>query len=338
MTESECIITVTDPGLFSTIQDEGRDGWQSQGVSVSGSADLNSMRIANVLVGNKPKAPVIEFVMQGPTLTFSEDCIIAFCGAEYTASISETPLPQGRPVRVHAGTTLVTGRSIGGMFGYLAVSGGLKIDEVMGSAATDTNNGFGGLEGRALKVGDKLSVAKRPRNFRNLKDKKRNSMQQPFITTNWGVKRFFNGEKRLFRFIPSSRWSFLSHDMKEVFLSETFRVTSQSNRMGVRLVGCEINMGPDLGEPSSPVALGTIQIPSDGQPIILSVDRQTVGGYPSMGVVISADRTHFVQSQPGAGIKFAEVSLFDAQKALIAEDNSMKELRRYVFDRVKELD
>jgi antagonist of KipI len=337
MIESKCIISVTDPGLFSTIQDEGRDGWQGQGVSVSGSADLNSMRIANVLVGNKPQAPVLEFVMQGPTLTFSEDCVVAFCGAKYTASISETPLPQGRPVRVHAGTTLEAGRSVGGMFGYLAVSGGLKIDEVMGSAATDTNNGFGGLEGRTLKVGDKLSVAKRSRNFRNLKDNKRYSMQ-PFITTNWGVKRFFNGEKRLFRFIPSLQWNFLPNDIKEVFLSETFRVTSQSNRMGVRLVGCEINMASDFGEPSQPVAMGTIQIPPDGQPIILSVDRQTVGGYPSMGVVISADRTRFVQSQPGASIKFVEVSLVNAQNALISEDNSMKELRRYVSDRVKELD
>ena len=121
-------------------------------------------------------------------------------------------------------------------------------------------------------------------------------------------------------------------------MSETFRVTSQSNRMGVRLVGCEINMASDFGDPSQPVAMGTIQIPPDGQPIILSVDRQTVGGYPSMGVVISADRTRFVQSQPGASIKFVEVSLVNAQNALISEDNSMKELRRYVSDRVKELD
>ncbi|MDA0236972.1 MAG: biotin-dependent carboxyltransferase family protein [Proteobacteria bacterium] len=332
-------IHVLSPGVMTTIQDRGRTGWQDHGVSVSGAADLNSMVVANALVGNKLDAPIIEFVMVGPTLAFSCDCVIAFAGADFAFNIDGNVIPLGRPIWIYAGARVTGGRSSNGAVGYLAISGILDIHAVMGSVATDTGSKFGGVEGRPLKKGDVLAIKDRPDNFSQLK-RMRAKGGQPFITPTWSVQALFSprgSEERGLRFLPSERWMSLSEEVRQTTFSSTYRVTPQSNRMGVRLSGKSIDMRKSEYEPSVPVVFGVIQVPPSGQPIILSVDRQTIGGYPSIGVVASVDRATVVQSQPGDGIRFTEISVKDAQSALIKEQNAMAELIGSIGQRIQEL-
>lgn len=333
------LIEILNPGLLTTIQDQGRVGWQGHGVSVSGAADLNSMMVANLLVGNDGNAPVIEFVMLAPTLFFSRDCVIAFTGANFSFTINDVSLPHGRPVKIFAGSTLKGGRSSGGTLGYLSVSGGVCVDKVMGSVATDTGSHFGGIAGRRFKTSDKVAVRESSESFTLFKNVKSQGTL-PFISPNWGVKDLFDvqtSEDILLRFIPTKRWIDLSHQTRRVFLSNTYQVTNQSNRMGIRLVGEEIEIEQIQLQPSEPVVMGTIQIPPNGQPIVLSVDRQTIGGYPSIGVVVSIDRMKLVQVQPGNSLRFVETSLSDAQGALIREHNAMEDLVRTIANRLQEL-
>ena len=327
------------PGVLTTIQDRGRVGWQDHGVSVSGAADLNAMLVANALVGNRPGAPIIEFVMIGPTLVFSCDCVVAFSGADFSFNIDGSAVPLGRPVLIYAGATVTGGRSLNGAFGYLAISGILDINVVMGSVATDTGGKFGGVEGRPLKGGDVLVVNDRSDKFSQLK-RMRTKGEQPFIAPNWGANGLFSvsGNKgKILRFLPSKRWMDSSEAVRQNTFLSTYRVTPQSSRMGVRLSGKSVDIQKVECESSVPVVLGTIQVPPSGQPIILSVDRQTIGGYPSIGVVASVDRSILVQSQPGDDIRFVEISVKAAQSALLREHNAMSALIRSIEHRILEL-
>ncbi|MDP4835600.1 MAG: biotin-dependent carboxyltransferase family protein [Burkholderiales bacterium] len=339
-TNQSGLIHVLSPGLLTTIQDRGRAGWQNHGVSVSGAADLNSMTIANALVGNKLDAPIIEFVMVGPDLVFSCDCVVAFSGANFAFSIDGNAIPLGRPIWIFAGTTVTGNRSSNGAFGYMAISGILDIEAVMGSVSTDTGSKFGGVEGRSLKAGDVLVVIDSPDKLALLK-RMRARGGQSFIAPKWSVKGLFSakGSKKdkVLRFVPSEKWIGLSEEVRKTTCLGTYRVTPQSNRMGVRLSGKSIDMQKSEHEPSVPVVLGAIQVPPNGQPIILSVDRQTIGGYPSIGVVASVDRTTLVQCQPGDGLRFVEISVNDAQTALLQEQNAMAELVRSIGHRIQEL-
>ena len=338
-TNQSSLIHVLNPGLLTTIQDKGRAGWQKHGVSVSGAADLNSMAIANTLVGNKPNAPIIEFVMVGPDFLFSSDCVVAFSGADFAFSINGNAIPLGRPIWIFAGTTVTGSRSSNGAFGYMAISGILDIEAVMGSVSTDTGSKFGGVEGRPLKVGDVLVVSDSPDKFALLK-RMRAKGGQSFVAPKWSVKGLFSvsgSKEQVLRFVPSERWIGLSEEVRKTTSLGTYRVTPQSNRMGVRLSGKSIDMRKSEHEPSVPVVLGTIQVPPNGQPIILSVDRQTIGGYPSIGVVASVDRATLVQCQPGDGLRFVEISVNDAQSALLTEQTAMAELIRSIEHRIQEL-
>lgn len=333
------LIEILNPGLLTTIQDKGRLGWQEQGVSVSGAADLNSMMVANSLVGNDGDAPVIEFVMLAPTLFFSRDCVIAFTGADFSFTIDDVPLPHGRPIKIFAGSILKGGRSYRGVYGYLSIYGVVCVDKVMGSVATDTGNHFGGIAGRKFKTSDTISVREPSKSCAPFKNVKSRGLL-PFVSTNWGVKDLFNvvtHEDTLLRFIPSKRWIDSADRTRKTFLSSAYQVSSQSNRMGIRLTGEKIEIEQIKLQPSEPVVMGTIQIPPNGQPIVLSVDRQTIGGYPSIGVVASIDRTKLVQAQPGDSLRFLKTSLADAQEVLIRERNAIKDLVRTITNRLQEL-
>ena len=166
----------------------------STGISpVCGAADLNSMTIANALVGNKLDAPIIEFVMVGPDLVFSCDCVVAFSGANFAFSIDGNAIPLGRPIWIFAGTTVTGNRSSNGAFGYMAISGILDIEAVMGSVSTDTGSKFGGVEGRSLKAGDVLVVIDSPDKLALLKRMSARGGQS-FIAPKWSVKGLFSAK------------------------------------------------------------------------------------------------------------------------------------------------
>lgn len=283
-------ITVVQPGLFTTIQDLGRPGHRAAGVPLSGAADRVSLRLANLLVGNPEGAAVIECTLIGPTLRFERDAVVALVGADFPG------FPGGVATRVPAGAEIMLGHATAGCRGYLAVAGGIDVAPVLGSQSTLVVAGFGGLGGRPLRAGDTLAAGE---------------SRGPALRHRPGEPRP-RGPHTL-RVIPG--------DEAEAFGPQawrrTFRTSSRSDRMGVRLEGEPLaGAAAFAGMASVAVFPGTVQVPPDGQPIVLLTDGQTIGGYPVLGQVIAADLPKVAQLRPGDDVQLEEVTLAEAHTAL----------------------
>lgn len=290
-------ITILQPGLFTTIQDLGRPGYRASGVPLSGAADRVSLAVANSLVGNPPGAAAIECTLLGPTLRFDQAAMVALAGAAFPG------LPGGRAIRVTAGTELALGHVTAGCRGYLAVAGGIDVPEVLGSRSTFVPAGLGGFAGRVLRAGDRLAVG-----------------ESGAVTASGGLPLQLDTVRRprVLRVVPGEHADWFS----DAAWGQTFRTSSRSNRMGVRLDGQPLAAaeGVDRAAAGSlrsiPVFPGAVQVPPDGGPIILLADAQTIGGYPVFGHVITADLPVAAQLRPGDEVCWQPVSLAEAQAAV----------------------
>jgi KipI family sensor histidine kinase inhibitor len=296
-------VRIVRAGLCTTVQDLGREGYRGLGVPLGGAADSVALRLANLLVGNPENTAALEFTLQGPTLTFAADTVIALGGGDFG-------LPRWRPLRVHAGETLHLGAVDRGCRGYLAVAGGFQVPPVLGSAATDLRAGFGGHHGRVLRDGDQLQVRRGQRAFRG----------------GWRMDERLlprYASPAVLRIVDGSEAAEFSAE----WVREEFSVSSRSDRMGVRLAGNPIRRTEARELGSAPVAPGTIQVPPDGQPIVLSCDAQTIGGYPKIGHVITADLPVLAQLKPGDRVSFVPVAPGEALAAWRAREAAIAQLR-----------
>ncbi|WP_298821737.1 biotin-dependent carboxyltransferase family protein [Chloroflexus sp.] len=298
------VIEVIAGGPLLTIQDGGRLTARRYGVPVGGAMDRFALAAANRLVGNSLNAPALELTAGGIQLRFGARMTIALTGADVQAHLDGTPLAPWQSVLVPAGSTLsLHGRR--GMWGgrnYLAVAGELAAEWAIGSASTCLAGGFGGYEGRALRSGDRIPV--RPR----------------LGTVVEGV-RWWPADRRpsyraqpCLRVLPGPQRSVLP-EAWEKLLSATFQIDQAASRQGYRLSGALLP-ARDLSLPSFGVVPGAIQLPPDGQPILLMADAQTTGGYPVIAVVIGADLPLAAQLLPGDQLSFTETDLTTAQAAL----------------------
>jgi 5-oxoprolinase (ATP-hydrolysing) subunit C len=279
---------VIAPGVLTTVQDQGREGWRHLGVSLGGALDRDAAELANRLVGNVPDAAVLELTLQGPTLTLPQPARIAIVGAVVAATCNGQPLPGHRPVTVPAGE-LKLGALREGIRAWLAVAGGFHVPEVLGSRSTDLRGGFGGVAGRALRVGDQLPLGEDP------------GVQHAAGSTWWiGSEDCALGTANPVRYLPAT------HPGAAALAGSTWSVHADSNRQGIRLTGAPLRDVPQHNV-SEPVAVGCIQLPPDGQPIVLLADAQTVGGYARLGHVIAADLPRLAQAGAGAVLSFAAI-------------------------------
>jgi len=292
--------------LYTTVQDLGRPGHRAAGVPAGGAADSMAFRVANLAVGNPPDAAVLECTLTGPGIRFGCDVIVAFAGAAFSG------LPSGRPFHVRAGSVLEVGHAVRGCRGYLAVAGGIDVPEVLGSRSTYGPAICGGFHGRALVAGDRLKLGVSRRRTTG---------------TNWRIAPDLtplpDGRAclRLVREAPvdSRVWE------------ASFRVTARSDRMGVRLAGPSIQL---VGDGMSVAVLpGTVQVPPDGQPIILLADAQTIGGYPVLGQAIAADLPLAAQLRPGDVVRFLPVEAAEARGVLRSREASLSLARLGLSDR-----
>jgi antagonist of KipI len=305
------MIRVIQPGLLTTVQDLGRRGFAHLGVSAGGAADCFSFRIANLLVGNEPNAPALEITLLGPTLEFDVAATVAISG--YGAAGA---LPVNEAFEVAAGTRVAVGPLTAGARAYLAVRGGLSVAEVMGSSSTFLPAGVGGLQGRALRAGDELAIGKRAqRGIRKLSPELDASL------------RFHQGRLHQgpIRVTPSLQSDWFDQETLERFHRQAFSVTEQSNRSGLRLAGEAILCGKRGELLTEGVALGAVQVPADGQPIILFVDQQTTGGYPKIANVIAADLPRVGQLRPRDEVKFQAVRIPEAIELLRRQERVLRE-------------
>lgn len=308
-------IKIESPGLLSTIQDLGRFGYQRYGMPVSGAMDSHSLRLANLLVGNDPGAAGIEATLAGPTLRFSAATRIALCGSGMRGMINESSVPCYQALEIKEGDLLHFVGQESGCRMYIAFAGGVDVPLVMGSRSTFLRAGIGGHEGRALRKGDVLPLGTAARGG-NTQDA---DMQIPDYQSTEPI-----------RIIPGPEVSRLASNGVISLLTTEYRVSVNSDRMGYRLEGEPISLStPTADIISAGIAMGTIQVTGNGQPIILMADRQTTGGYARAAVVASADLGRVAQLRPGDTVTFAEISQEEARRLYRQQEmfNNIKHCR-----------
>ncbi len=296
------MIVVEKGGMLTTIQDQGRFGYEQFGVSPAGPMDMRSFTIANMLVGNQRGAAAMEITIVGPTLRFTKPAVIAITGGDVSPTCNGRAVPMYTAVLIEAGDVLQMGVAATGCRAYLAVAGGFHVPEVMGSRATSLQNKIGGIGGRKLNSGDELSVgipalALEQIAGRSLTPEKIGA-QQPVVL----------------RVLMGPQEDEFTEEGINTFLKSTYQVENDSNRMGYRLAGPAIEHRGDGNIISDGIVTGSIQVPASGLPIVMLAERQTVGGYPKIATVISADLPKIGQCRPGDSIRFQAVSIDEAQQ------------------------
>ncbi len=300
-------IDVLTPGLLTLVQDLGRHGWGRYGVPPSGALDWLAARVANYLVGNPANAALLEMTFAGPTLRFRRDCLIAIAGGDMCPRIDGEMVPGWTSVLVKAGQVLRFHRRLTGMRAYLAVAGGIQVPLVLDSRSTFLRGRFGGLEGRALRAGDLLEVGQPIDDWQTRATRSFPPELRPHYSSSAEVRVVLG--PHLDHFPPPA---------VEVFLSTSFTVAPVSDRMGYRLLGPAIVRNEPADVLSCGMPLGGVQVPPDGQPIVLMSDHQTTGGYPLIATVARADLPILAQLAPGDSVRFRAVSPEEARAAYVS--------------------
>ena len=288
-------ITVENGGILTTVQDEGRFGNQAFGVSTSGAMDPRAFHIANLLVGNKKTEGALEMTFIGPTLTFTSDNIIAVTGGDLTPMLDGQPFPMYKAVLVKKGQKLMFAGARNGSRGYIAFAGGLDIPLVMGSKSTLLRNHIGGVDGR------KLELRHVPAEI-------------------------YPSDEVVLRVVLGPQENEFTEEGVRKFFWYSGTITNEFDRMGCRIEREPVEHAGDGNINTDGISMGSIQVPLNGQPIIMLADRQSTGGYPKIGTVITVDFAKIAQARPGQKIRFVEVSLDLAQDLYIRELNEMDAL------------
>jgi antagonist of KipI len=295
-------MTILKPGWSTSVQDLGRLGHRNEGVPLSGAMDPVALRIANLLVGNPETSAALEVTLSGAELSFSQGAVVAVCGAEYSG------IPAWRPFVLQPGEILKLGDCTRGYRGYIAVRGGLDVPLVLGSRSTYLPGGWGGWAGRKLEAGDQLPIgAARPL-----------TAPVPGISASWSLLPSYAAEPIL-RVILGAQAAWFGASLG----AATYKVSPQSDRMGLRLGGPKLTAKGGKELVSSGVVPGTVQVPPDGQPIVLGADAQTIGGYPRAAQVVAVDLPVVAQLRPGDVVKFRPITLAEAQWLLLQREQHL---------------
>lgn len=327
-------IRILRPGLLTSVQDQGRYGLQHLGIVPCGAMDPVAHRIANALVGNAATCATLECTVLGPEIVFGRDSLVALYGAAFEAKVDKKPFPRNRPVLVKAGTVLATGNASRGARAYIAIAGGFRVAEVLGSLSTYIPAGFGGLGGRALKAGDviacatdlsELSCARfgrvSTRAVRETDGMRTVRWSAPALTLPYG-------DGFTVRAMEGRHYANFDAASKEAFFGVTWKVSPDSNRMGYRLKGPQLVRGKAVDVLSEPTCLGTVQVPNDGTPIALMADHQTTGGYPKIAEIAGVDIPGLAQLAPGGQVRFVKCTVAEAQAARHAMQEQVRSIER----------
>ncbi|MFV8784142.1 biotin-dependent carboxyltransferase family protein [Microbulbifer sp. SA54] len=289
------------PGLQTSIQDGGRPGMLRWGVPPGGAADPFAMALANLLLGNVPTQPCLEVTLSGPVIEFSASLCIAICGAHFELELNGTKVENDRVIAIAPGDQLSFGKRLNGCRAYLALSAEFELPEVFHSQATHLQSAFGGLDGRAVGAGNTL----------HLRDCRR--VPERALPDRYRLR--YSG-RPLLRVLAGAESHLFPQAALDAFNDGHYAVSPQSNRMGIRLEGTPLETSDLPQMISSGLCPGTVQVPPGGQPIISFVEGQTIGGYPRIAHVISADLHLLGQLQARDRIDFETVSLTQAHRIL----------------------
>ena len=297
-------LLLAGPGV--TVQDGGRHGFLRYGVTGAGPMDPFAHTVANRALGNPSDAAAIEISLGGIEVTIEgEPVTIAIAGGDFQVMLDGQVLPPAVVARLEPGARLKVRAGPGGVWSYLAVAGGFDLPQVLGSSATHTRTGMGGLEGRMLQVGDSLPVG----------------IAANEITTGLIVAPLLERPAESIRVLLGPQDDYFAPDQIAAFLAGPWTISTRGDRMAYFLEGPKLSHKLGFNIPSDGVAMGAIQVPGEGLPIVLMADRQSTGGYPKIATVIGADLGRLAQARPGTALTFRAVSHAEAVQAL-AEQRS----------------
>lgn len=318
-------IKIIKPGLLTSVQDLGRHGYQQYGVCVSGAMDHVSARLANILLGNDEGEGLLELTMLGPQIEFSDPMVIAITGGDLQATINGLAVKMNRSLRVNSGDKLDFKGMKAGCRAYIAFAGGIDVPLIMGSKSTYTRGNMGGYKGRALKAGDVLSI---------------NKPSQPMDTLvgrEIGECFYEYTDDIELRVVLGPQEDAFTEEGIKTFFNSSYMVTNECDRMGYRLEGEKVDHKEGGDIISDGIAMGAVQIPSHGQPIIMMADRQTTGGYTKIANVITVDLPRVAQAKPGDKISFKRVSLDEAHILLRDLENKIAQSKINCDKTVREI-
>ena len=303
-------LIVLKPGLQSTIQDLGRYNYSHFGISASGAADPLSLKIGNLIVGNKESASAIEMTIIGGEFQFDSECYIAISGCEFEASLDNNYITNQKAIDVKKGQILSFGQAKTGARAYLCIQGGIDVDNYLSSKSTHILSGIGGYLGQPISKGDVLSFGINKNSIKPI-------IFRQLLDINTSKIRIISGLQS--NFFDDKAWS--------SFISNPFTVSNSSNRMGIRLDGNKILSNIESEIITEGVPLGAIQVPGSGDPIISFVEHQTTGGYPKIANVIIADIHKVGQLKPGDKFQFNLVSKEEAEELRLEQMSFIKNLK-----------
>ena len=303
-------IQIVEPGLFTTVQDRGRYGFQDIGVPISGAMDQFALRSANSLVGNDQNAAALEMTVIGPTAVFNFDALIAITGADLSAQIDGSPIPRWQPIPVAKSSQLKFEGMQDGIRAYLAIAGGIDVPEIMGSQSTYVKAGFGGFDGRNIAKDDLISIKLLE------SDPIPSQMAGDFTPPVYG-------QEHSVRVMLGPQDLAFQESAITKLLDSVFTVSLDSDRMGYRLEGPKIGhkQGPDIISEGN--TLGAVQVSGDGVPTVLMSDCGTTGGYTKIATVITSDIGQLAQAVPGDTVMFSAVDMDEAVSAVREQEKTL---------------
>ncbi len=313
-------IKIIKPGLITTLVDDGRTGFRHLGIGPGGAMDRFAMTVSNYLVGNSERVATIEMNFPAPEILFQHAHLISVTGKGFEIRGNEKIVPLWKPILVKKGSIARFEKVAEGSRAYLSVHGGWKSQEWLGSFSTHLGVKAGGYLGRALQKEDILETEGIEQDIDEMK------------TLPWGISK--NELDRIYfpaneiQITSSAETDLLSPESKENFLSSSFSITHQSNRMGYRLEGEKLFLNQPVELVSSAVDFGTVQLLPDGNLIILMADHQTTGGYPRIASVIKSDLPKLAQMNPNDKINFKLITLREAEDEFLKRENLLAELKQ----------
>lgn len=308
-------ICIQNAGLLTSVQDRGRFGHQKDGLSPAGAMDLYSMRLANLLVDNPLDEAVLETTYIGPELHFTEANYFSVTGAPMDLHLNGSPVPMGAALYAAAGSILTCGAVKAGCRSYIAFAGGLDVPVMDGSKSTLLRNTIGGWNGRKLKVGDEIGFVHPLKHLENAAVR--------YLPQN------IENKAITLRVIEGPQEDRFTQEGLDTFYGSEYEVTQECDRMGSRLTGARIEHQTDGNIISDGIALGAIQVPTSGLPIIMLSERQSMGGYTKIANVISIDLPRIAQAVPGTKVRFQKVRVEAAEELWKKELEQYETIRRH---------
>jgi antagonist of KipI len=337
-------IRVLSPGWLTSVQDSGRSGHAAIGVGHAGAMDDVALRLANALVGNDENAAALEITLRGPRLRFDSDTLIALTGAAVDARCGTQDIPSWRPVWIGAGAEVDLGGMRHGARAYLAIAGGIDVAPVLGSRSKDINSALGPFQGRGIVAGDDLPIGPAPAerltpSWRALGGRPEDpGERRGIVAAHWSLdpQPWFDarGDQPV-ALARGSHFESLDARSRRALFTGEFRVGNESNRVGYRLEGAKLRLESPSELISEGVLPGTMQLPPNGNPIVLMAEAPTTGGYPRIGMVATVDLPRLAQRRPANHVRFIETSLAEAQTRYLQRERALAALIHTIDERLR---